>query len=301
MKTLKFLLSTCFAIVLYSMPVMAQGDIITADDFMKLIKSDNNVVVIDASKEKDYTLTHIKDAVSVPYKSLEDDGEIEGLIKTPAELATILGNAGVSEKNTIIVYDGGTQKYSSRLYWILKYMGAPNVKILQKDMNDWRKVRVPITKMPTKRAAAVFTPKVNNAIIADMAYVKSGKALIIDARTAEEFSGASDKSKGHIPAAININYKEVLTSTDAFKSKAELEAVISQFKLSPAQPIVIYCNSGIIAAVIYVALTNEMGWTNVKVYDGAYKEWDASGNKFDTKVSVSPTKKVKESVSDGGC
>ena len=301
MKMLNYLLATCLMVVAYAMPALAQGDIITAEQFMQLIKTDKNVVIIDASKEKDYTLAHIKDAVNVPYKSLEKEGEIEGLINSPAELAAILASKGVNDNNTIVVYDGGTQKYSSRVYWILKYLGAPNVKILQKDMDNWRKVKVPITKMPVKRAATTFTPKVNDAIIADMAYVKEGKALIIDARTSEEFTGASEKSKGHIPGAININYKEVLTPSEAFKSKSELESLIAQYKLTPNQPIVIYCNTGIIAAVIYTALTNEMGWTNVKVYDGAYKEWEVKGNRLDTKASVAPTKKVKESASDGGC
>ncbi|MFA5416856.1 MAG: sulfurtransferase [Bacteroidales bacterium] len=298
---LNYLLATHLMIVAFAMPALAQGDIITAEQFMQLVKTDKNVVIIDASKEKDYTLTHIKDAVNVPYKSLEKDGEIDGLIFSPAELAAIFASKGINDNNTIVVYDAGTQKYSSRVYWILKYLGAPNVKILQKDMDNWRKVRVPITKMPSKRAATTFTPKVNNSIVADLAYVKEGKALIVDARTSDEYTGTSEKSKGHIPGAININYKEVLTPSEAFKSKSELESLIAQYKLSPNQPIVIYCNTGIIAAVIYTALTNVMGWTNVKVYDGAYKEWEASGNTLESKEPITTVKKAKASSSDGGC
>ena len=191
MKMLNYLLATCLMIVAYAMPALAQGDIITAEQFMQLIKTDKNVVIIDASKEKDYTLAHIKDAVNVPYKSLEKEGEVEGLIYSPSELAAIFASKGINDNNTIVVYDGGTQKYSSRVYWILKYLGVPNVKILQKDMDNWRKVKVPITKMPVKRAATTFTPKVNNAIIADMAYVKEGKELFIDAGTRKDFPGAS--------------------------------------------------------------------------------------------------------------
>jgi len=301
MKNLKYLLASAAIFMMYIMPAMAQGDIITAADFMKLMKTDKNLVVIDASKADEYTKAHLKDAVNIPYKTLNNEGDIEGMINNPEAMAAVFGENGVSQTNTIVVYDGGTQKYSSRVYWVLKYLGAPNVKILQKDMDEWRKVRVPITKMPTKRAAVTFTPKVNEQILADMAYVKSGKALIIDARTTEEFTGASDKSNGHIPGAININYKEVLTGTEAFKNKAEMQALVAQYNLNDSKPIVIYCNTGVIASVIYVALTNVLDWKNVKVYDGAYKEWDAKGNKFDTKAEVAPAKKTKESSSDGGC
>ncbi|NQU32738.1 MAG: sulfurtransferase [Bacteroidetes bacterium] len=301
MKKLRNILLSGLVVLIYSSGLMAQGDIISAAEFMTMLKTDKNMIVVDASKADSYTKTHIKDAVNIPHKSLYNETEVEGLIEDPAKLAAIFGSKGVSETKTIVVYDGGSQKYSSRVYWILKYLGAPNVKILQKDMDQWRKSRVPITKMPTKITKATFTPKVNNAIYADLAYVKSGKATIIDARTTEEFDGTSDKSDGHIPGAINIGYKEVLNATEGFKNKAEIENFVAQYKLSADKPIVVYCNTGVIAAVIYVALTNIVDWKNVKVYDGAYKEWEALGNKFETKAGVSTEKKVKSNSSDGGC
>lgn len=299
MKKLSYLILSGLLVVLYSSSVMAQGDIITAAQFMKMFKANKNLIVVDASKADSYSKTHIKNAVNIPYKTLNKEGDIEGMLKSPEELAAIFGKKGVSESKTIVVYDGGSQKYSSRVYWVLKYLGAPNVKILQKDMNQWRKSRVPITKMPTKVAKVTFTPKINQAVSADLAFVKSGKAVLIDARTTEEFEGTSEKSAGHIPGAINMGYKEVLTATEAFKSKAELEKVIAQYKLSADKPIVVYCNTGVIATVIYVALTDIMGWTNVKVYDGAYKEWEAKGNKFKNKDGVLTTKKAGNG--GGGC
>ena len=299
MKKLSYLILSGLLVVLYSSSVFAQGDIISAAEFMKMFKGNKNLVVIDASKADSYSKTHVKNAVNIPYKTLNKEGEIEGMLKSPEELAAIFSKKGVSESKTIVVYDGGSQKYSSRVYWVLKYLGAPNVKILHKDMNQWRKSRVPITKMPTKIAKATFTPKVNAAVYADMAFVKSGNAILIDARTTEEFDGTSEKSAGHIPGSINMGYKEVLTASEAFKSKAELEKVIAQYKLTADKPIVVYCNTGVIATVIYVALTDIMGWANVKVYDGAYKEWEAKGNKFKNKDGVMTTKKAGNA--GGGC
>ena len=301
MKSFRNILLASLAVILYSSGLMAQGDIISAADFMKMFKTDKNMIVIDASKADTYKKSHIKNAVNIPHKTLYNETEIEGLIKDPAALAKIFGSKGVSDTKTIVVYDGGTQKYSSRVYWILKYLGAPNVKLLHKDMTTFRGSRVPLTPIPAKVKPATFTPKVNNAIYADMAFVKSGKAILIDARTPEEFDGTSDKSDGHIPGSININYKKVLNAKEAFKNKAEMDAFVAKYKLTADKPIVVYCNTGVIAAVIYAGLTNVMGWDNVKVYDGAYKEWDAKGNKFEGKAGVSTSKKTKDSSSDGGC
>ena len=71
-------------------------------------------------------------------------------------------------------------------------------------MKEWRSARVPITKSPTKVTKTTFTPKVNNDIIADINYVKSGNATVIDARITEEYNGQAEKSDGHIPSSINI-------------------------------------------------------------------------------------------------
>lgn len=299
MKTFRNILISGLTFLLVSTTVWAQGDIISAADFMKLFKADKSLVIIDASNADSYTKTHIKNAINIPHKALYQETEIEGLILEPAEMAKFLGSKGVSNDAAIVVYDGGSQKYSSRVYWVLKYMGATNVKVLHKDMDEWRKVRLPITKMPVKPKTVTFTPNVNASIIADLAYVKSGKAKVIDARAADEFDGSADNSDGHIPGAININYRDFLNEKEAFKSKAEIEAIFKANGITSSTPMVGYCRTSVRATVIYVAVVNVLGWNNFKVYDGAYLEWVAKGNKIDSKSGVSVKKKT--GTSSGGC
>jgi thiosulfate/3-mercaptopyruvate sulfurtransferase len=299
MKLIRNLLLASVALVFFTASSFAQGDVISAADFMKLVKTNKNLVIVDASKKESFTKTHIKNAVNIPHKSLYNETEIEGLIMDAADLAAFFGNHGISNTSTVVVYDGGSQKYSSRVYWVLKYMGASDVKILHKDMNEWRKSRVPITKMPTKAKKATFTPNVNSSIIADMAYVKSGKAIIIDARDANEFAGTTDKSDGHIPASVNINYKDFLNDKEAFKTKAEIVALLKAKGINESTPMVTYCQTAVRASVIYVAVVNILGWNTIKIYDGAYNEWVAKGNKLDAKAGVSVKK--KQNTSSGGC
>ena len=118
---MKYLLLAVVAIFLTG-SVVAQGDIISAKDFVKLAKTDKNLVIIDASKADSYGKVHVKNAINIPHETLYQETEIEGLINKPAELAAIFGEKGVVETKTIVVYDGGSQKYSSRVYWILKYL-----------------------------------------------------------------------------------------------------------------------------------------------------------------------------------
>jgi thiosulfate/3-mercaptopyruvate sulfurtransferase len=295
---MKYFILSIVAVFL-SASLIAQGDIISAKDFVKLTKTDKNLVIIDASKAESYSKVHVKNAVNIPHATLYQEGDIDGLIKSPADLATIFGEKGVVDGKTIVVYDGGSQKYSSRVYWILKYLGAPNVKLLHKDMDEWRAARLPVTKMPTSVKKGTFTPKVNDAIYADMAFVKSGKGMLVDCRTVEEFDGSADNSDGHLPNAINIDYKEFLTDTEAFKSKEEMQKVLDKYGIDSSKPVVGYCRTSVRATVMYAALVNVMGYTNVMVYDGAYTEWVGKGNALASGAAV-PVKK-KSGGSGGGC
>lgn len=278
MKTNAKLLIAALFIISGFIQSFAQKDIISPAEFMKLIK-DKNTVVIDVNKKKTYATTHIKGAVNIPHKSLYKDGEVPGLIKSPKDLAGIFGSKGISEKNTIVVYGDGSQKYSSRVYWILKYLGAPNVKILHKDMNAWRSVRVPLTSMASKRKAVTFTPNVNKDIFVDKVYVKSklndGSVKLVDSRTKAEFDGTDEtgKSDGHLPGAVNLNYENFLTGKKTYKSKEEIEKIVQSAGLSADQEIIVYCNTGIKAAVNFIVFKNILSYPNVKVYEGSYKDW----------------------------
>ncbi len=281
MKTLRNIFLAGLVVVLYSSSLFAQGDIITAAEFMKLYKTDKTLVIIDASKASDYKKSHIKKAVNIPNKSLNQDGD-KGFLKTNAELATIFGNHGVSPNKTIVVYDGGAQKSASRVYWVLKYLGAKNVKILHKNMATFKKSRVPLTPMATKVKKATFTASVDDAIAANLTEVKSGKYKLVDARDANEFAGTTDKSKGHIPGAINISYKDVVDAkTHVFKPKAQIESLVSKKGINPSDAVIVSCQSGKRAAVLYVVFADILGYENVRMYDGSYNDWVAKGNAID--------------------
>jgi len=279
MKTIRYIL--VIAIVgLFSVSSIAQGDIISAADFMKLYKADKSLVIIDASKAADYKKSHIKNAINIPNVELNNNKD-DGFLLSNDELAGIFGAKGVSNEAAIVVYDGGSQKPASRVYWVLKYLGASNVKILHKNMSTFKKSRVPLTPMATKKKATTFTVNVDKAIIASLADVKAGNAKLFDARDANEFAGTTDKSKGHIPGAIHLSFNDVLNADKAFKTKAELEKVMAAYGVTADSPIIVSCQSGKRAAVLYIAFTSVLGYKNVKMYDGSYNEWVANGNKVE--------------------
>jgi len=262
---------------------MAQGDLISAKDFGKAIK-DKNTVVVSAQSSKNYGVSHIKGAVHLDHKKLYEDGKPEGLIKSADEMAKVFAEAGISNTNTIIIYDDAKDKYAGRVYWILKYLGVKDVKILEKDMKAWRSARVPLTKAPAKAKKATFTATVNMDVIVDMAWMKShvgdASVAIVDVREVAEYKGTSTshKSPGHIKGAINMNWETLVNAQGVLKDKATIESLFKSAGITADKTIVFYCATSVRAGLPYFVTKTILGYPNVKVYDGAMNEWETDAS-----------------------
>ena len=254
-------------------------DLITAAELSKNLKS-GKIVLVSTRTASDYKKVHITGSVHVSHTELYKDGAVKNMLKSPSEIATILGSQGVTETKTIVLYDDGTGKYAGRLYWILSYLGAPDVKILDGHMDGWKAARKPVTKNPTKITPATFTPKPDNSKIASMAEVKAGGATVIDARSPEEYKGTAttELRKGHIPGAINIEFKNMMDAKGKMKSADELQKIFTAAGVSKDKQVILYCESGVRAGIVYFALKSVLNYPKVKVYDGAYLEWQATAS-----------------------
>ncbi|WP_346858993.1 sulfurtransferase [uncultured Draconibacterium sp.] len=278
MKLNKFFL---FGLVMLLASALSAQDLISALDLAKISKNDD-VIIICATSEDGYKV-HISGAVNIPHTSLCNNEPIRTVIKPDSEMAKILGENGVSTDKTIIVYDEGSGKYAGRMYWILKYLGAPNVKMLDGNIKGWKAKRKPITGAPAKVTPTTFTAKADAAQLAKMDEVKkavgNSSYVIVDARTPEEYAGTADsetlKRKGHVPSAVNVNYETVMDSKGELKSNEELTSMFEAKGITKDKTAIVYCETSVRAGVVYLSLKG-LGYPNVKVYDGAYLEWQTT-------------------------
>lgn len=278
MKKLSISLLTICLFLVASITSQA-ADLISVAEAAKIMRQ-KDVVIVSAQKMVDYKKTHIMNSVHIDHNTLYNNEPIKSVIKSPADMAAILGKLGISETKTIIVYDNGSGKYSGRLYWILKYLGAPNVKILDGQIKAWKAARKPITKNPTMVKPATFTPKANKSIISTMAQTKATSGIVLDVRAANEYAGTdeSELRKGHIPGAKNIEFKQVLDANSKMKSADQLKTLFEGKGITKDKEVILYCTSSVRTGIVYNALVSVLGYTNVKVYDGAFYEWSASSN-----------------------
>jgi thiosulfate/3-mercaptopyruvate sulfurtransferase len=281
---MKAIYSFFLFVIFLSYTAKAQ-DVISVSDLAGLSKNPD-VIIVWAGDEDGYKV-HITGSVSVPHMSLCTDTPIKNDIKSASEMAKILGSKGISADKTIVVYDEGSTKYAGRMYWILKYLGAPKVKMLNGNLTAWKSSRKPITGSPSSVAAATFTPKTDVSIISKIDEVKKAigndSYVLVDARKPDEFDGSAktELRKGHIPGAVNVNHETLLDAKGLLKSNTELKTLFESKGITQNKTVILYCETGVRAGVLFLALKG-LGYPNVKVYEGAYTEWQAtSSNKVE--------------------
>ncbi|MBU1368403.1 MAG: sulfurtransferase [Bacteroidetes bacterium] len=277
-------LSLIFTLFVAFMLSASAQQLMSAADLAKNLKN-SDYIVVSAELEPNYSKVHITNAVNVPYKAFFKEGDIEGILVVDDEIKKIFGDNGVSESKTIVVYDEGSMKYGSRVAWILKYMGAPNVYVLDGGMNAWKAGRKPVTKNPTMVKKTTFNGTPNKAMIAGMDDVKAALAdagsVVVDARETGEYKGLENKSTGHIKGAVNVDHNTIQDDKSLMKAAADLEKLFKAAGVTKDKKVILYCSTGVRTAKEYIALTEILGYPNVKVYDGGFNEWTAKGGAID--------------------
>ena len=102
---------------------------------------------------------------------------------------------------------------------------------------------------------------------------------LVDARSPEEYAGSPSQGarSGHIPGAVNLEWKRLLTQGDppTLADIPEMKRLFAGAGVEPSPEVVSYCQSGVRASLIYFAL-RLAGYPRVRMYDGSWSEWSAS-------------------------
>lgn len=221
-----------------------------SDDFAKggflkpILGISGSDVVIDATNGNSYSdQPHIKGAIHLPSKSfLYENGTLRPLSK----LAGILGSAGIARWDRAVIYgDSSAPADTTFVFWIMRYLGSNDVKVLDGGLNDWRGASLPLEAGPISRKPTAYEPRIRNDLIADYDYVKDGKAQIVDARPFQEFG------KKRIPGSISIDSAQVLEN-GRIKDPARLYETFSG--LVKDKSVIVYSEDGLNASLVWYAL-----------------------------------------------
>jgi thiosulfate/3-mercaptopyruvate sulfurtransferase len=194
-------------------------------------------------------------------------------LPNPDVLAARLGSLGVGSEHLIVAYDdpsAGQGFYAAHLWWLLRYFGHDQVRVLDGGLAAWTGALETVTP---KHPPSIFTPRVRPEMLVDAADVATRDlgSPLIDSRAPERFRGEIeplDKKAGHIPNATNLFWASALEQ-GFWKSPAAQRA---RFDFETAEDAIVYCGSGVSACANLLSL-EIAGLHGAKLYAGSWSDW----------------------------
>lgn len=276
----------------------ANPDLLVGPQWLHDHLDDPNLVIVDCPWEYySYTRAHIPGAVCRPgdphIKAIDQDGVESVLVASESEVQKLLSDLGIGADSTVVAYDDWGSIFATRLWWVLKYYGFHNVKVLNGGWQVWASSGLPISCVTPKPSEVTnpVTLKANpNVLITRVELLEKyqdADCQVLDVRSDAEYEGTAahgNSRVGHVPGATNLEWCRFLeNSHDAeavrtLKSAEDIQALLNGAGVNGSKNVVTHCQAGVRAT--FTAFVLElMGYNFPKVYDGSMAEW---ANRNDT-------------------
>lgn len=230
----------------------------------------------------EYEKAHIPGARFFDIDDISDQRSDMPHMAPPVEkFMSRLRKMGVGDGHQVVVYDGSGLFSAARVWWLFRLMGKTDVAVLDGGFPKWQAEGREVEDLPPLVRDRHMTVRRQANLIKDVTQVASASKLgdyeILDARSAERFSGKAPEPReglraGHIPNSKNIPYRSLLNDDGTMKSAEALREVFEAAKVNVAKPAITTCGSGVTAAILNLAM-ERMGKIDHALYDGSWAEW----------------------------
>lgn len=271
-----------------------EQNIVEATTIADVYLNDDKSIIIDARSEEAYNNGHLKNAINLSPSELVVDKPVPATLAPKAKVERVLSALGITNDTMLYIYDDNNGVSAGRIWWTLRVYGHENVMIVNGGANSLVNLGLELTKDKTVLEKSDYQAREANAAmmidydtLASIVEDENSKVKIIDVRSIAEYEA------GNIPESVLYPHSNNLYKDGTFMSSRDISLFYSDKGFSKGDEIVLYCKSSF-RATQAVALLEEAGFTNLKVYDGAWLEWESMGG-----PSASQTEKAPITVQDG--
>lgn len=254
-------------------------------------------VILDVRGSEAYDVGHITGAIRVDHdkwkEAFGDGSDAEAWSKR-------IGELGIGTDRSVVLYDDSACKDAGRIWWILRYWGVRDARLLNGGWKTWNARKLPVSteEMATPTPVAFeATPSKGRLVTKDQVLkaTTDHRFQIVDTRSDDEYCGIDLKKNlrgGSIPGAKHLDWVNLIDpETDRFKSPKDLDRLFDEAGIDLSQPTASHCQSGGRASVMVFGL-ELMGAKNAKNYYPGWSEW---GNLEDTPIEkVAPQQEKAE-------
>ena len=195
-------------------------------------------------------------------------------------LAEAIGRDGISNDNLVVLYSSSHLMWATRAWWLLRYAGHTNVKVLNGNLAAWLDAGLPVEAGAKAYAAATFSPSERADVFVSTAEMVAGMeegVCTVNALSPALYEGTGEfyyGRRGHIPGSRSLYFSDLLES-EFFLPAEQLHQTLEARGMLSTSRTLIYCGGGIAATLEGFACAL-VGQENVGVYDGSMSEWAAN-------------------------
>ena len=234
-----------------------------------------------------YDQGHIAGAAGWNWQTQLQDNVRRDLIEKPA-LEKLLGQSGISNDTTAVLYGDNNNWFAAYAFWQLKYYGHADVRLMNGGRKKWVAESRPLTKELPKPAPATYRATgPDESLRARKEHVfaligRRGAGQLVDVRSVDEFTGKivappgmteTAQRAGHIQGAANIPWSQAASEDGTFKSADALRQLYQGKGITGSGEVIAYCRIGERSSHTWFVLKYLLGYENVKNYDGSWTEW----------------------------
>ena len=245
------------------------------------------IAEVDYDPTSNYNQGHVPNSILIDWKKdINDPVRRDILSREAAE--DLLSRIGVSENTTLALYGDFNNWFAAFAFWVFKYYGVKDVRIINGGRKKWIEEDKPLNKeVPSFARTSYKVARPDESIRVYLDDVK--KALhnsrigLVDVRGPKEFSGEilappeypteHAQRGGHIPGAQNIPWAQAVKEDGTFKSVEELENLYRPKGITKDKEIITYCRIGERSSHSWFVLKYLLGYPDVRNYDGSWTEW----------------------------
>lgn len=184
---------------------------------------------------------------------------------------------GLHDDSRVVVYDQESSLGAARAWWVLRWAGLTDVRVLDGGLAAWVRAGLDTTVEVPQVDPGTITVRPGSVPVLEaddvLRFIAQGGTLL-DARTEERFRGEVepiDTEAGHIPGAINLPADQVLRPDGTFAAPEAIRTALAERGIPVGGEVGTTCGSGITAAQLTLAL-HEAGIESVP-YIGSWSEW----------------------------
>ncbi len=231
----------------------------------------------------DYLAAHLPGAAYVDFEhALSGSAGPDGRggrhpMPTTASFQSAMRAAGVVQDRPVVCYDAGEGFAASRCWWLLRYFGKDDVRVLDGGLAAWDAAgrATERDQPPVHPGDFVARPGGARLLDAEQARRLALDGALLDARSRERFLGLEvtmDPVAGHIPGARPLPALECNATAGGMRPLGELRQEL-EAQIGAAAEVGTYCGSGVQASYVALVLAATGVSPDAGVYIGSFSDW----------------------------